>query len=261
MILATLLQPHCLNVSWGALRVHWIPLPTLPPGTLTPAVRASLLLSPSRHGPYPYSWPFEEPRFFFFKTGSRLLWLAASFSLDVLSPQKYLVLLSPIFSKSPINLPPHSWTSRVNIVCAWAECPSSVKVKVKSLSRVRLFSTPWTVAYQAPLSLGFSRQEYWSGLPLPSPGDLPDTGIEMERKRQESCLPWSIMMSVTKTSNKYDYYLCLEERGEKEWEGGRSRPKSAFWSHRRWCVDWQLSKELSKMKSCPCEATDYSAWY
>ena len=53
-----------------------------------------------------------------------------------------------------------------------------VKVKVKSLSHVRLFATPWTVAYQAPLSMGFSRQEYWSGLPFPSPGDLPDPGIE-----------------------------------------------------------------------------------
>ena len=52
------------------------------------------------------------------------------------------------------------------------------KVKVKSLSRVRLFATPWTVAHQAPLSMGFSRQEYWSGLPFPSPGDLPDPGIE-----------------------------------------------------------------------------------
>ena len=53
-----------------------------------------------------------------------------------------------------------------------------VKVKVKSLSRVRLFATVWTVAYQAPLSMGFSRQEYWGGLPFPSPGDLPDPGIE-----------------------------------------------------------------------------------
>ena len=43
------------------------------------------------------------------------------------------------------------------------------KVKVKSLRRVRLLATPWTAAYQAPLSMGFSRQEYWSGLPLPSP--------------------------------------------------------------------------------------------
>ena len=48
---------------------------------------------------------------------------------------------------------------------------------MKSLSRVRLFATPWTVAYQAPLSMGFSRQEYWSRLPFPSPGDLPDPGI------------------------------------------------------------------------------------
>ena len=50
--------------------------------------------------------------------------------------------------------------------------------EVKSLSRVRLFVTPWTVAYQAPPSIGFSRQECWSELPFPSPGDLPDPGIE-----------------------------------------------------------------------------------
>ena len=51
--------------------------------------------------------------------------------------------------------------------------------KVKSLSRVRLFATPWTVAHQAPPSMGFSRQEYWSGLPFPSPRGLPDPGIEL----------------------------------------------------------------------------------
>ena len=55
---------------------------------------------------------------------------------------------------------------------------SLVVLKVKSFSRVRLFATPWTVAYQASLSMGFSRQEYWSGLPFPSPGDLPDPGIK-----------------------------------------------------------------------------------
>ena len=50
--------------------------------------------------------------------------------------------------------------------------------KVKSLSPVGLFATPWTVAYQAPQPMEFSRQEYWSGLLFPSPGDLPDPGIE-----------------------------------------------------------------------------------
>ena len=49
---------------------------------------------------------------------------------------------------------------------------------VKSLSCVRLFVTPWTVAYKAPLSMEFSRQEYWSGLPFPSTGDLTNAGIE-----------------------------------------------------------------------------------
>ena len=51
-------------------------------------------------------------------------------------------------------------------------------VYAKLLSHVRLFGTPWTVARQAPLSMGFSRQEYWSGLPCPPPGDFPDPGVE-----------------------------------------------------------------------------------
>ena len=50
--------------------------------------------------------------------------------------------------------------------------------EVKLLSRVWLFATLWTVARQAPLSMGFSRQEYWSGLSFPSPGDVPNPGIE-----------------------------------------------------------------------------------
>ena len=47
-----------------------------------------------------------------------------------------------------------------------------------SLSNVQLFESPWTVAHQAPLSVEFSRQEFWSGLPCPSPGDPPNPGIE-----------------------------------------------------------------------------------
>ena len=56
--------------------------------------------------------------------------------------------------------------------------PCSDYNKVKSLSRVQLFSNPWTIGYQVPPSMGFSRQEYWSGLPFPSPGHFPDPGIE-----------------------------------------------------------------------------------
>ena len=72
-----------------------------------------------------------------------------------------------------------SCTGRWILHCFTWEAPEELlKVKVKSLSRVRLFATPWTVAYQAPPSMGFFRQEYWSGFPFPSPGDLPNPGVE-----------------------------------------------------------------------------------
>ena len=57
------------------------------------------------------------------------------------------------------------------------ECIKKMQM-CKLLSCVQLFVTPWTVACQAPLSMGFSQQAYWSGLPCPFPGDLPNPGIE-----------------------------------------------------------------------------------
>ena len=63
----------------------------------------------------------------------------------------------------------------------------STKVKVKLLSRVRLFETPWTTARQAPLSMGFSRREYRSGVPSSLAGDLPDPGIESCIGRRGFC--------------------------------------------------------------------------
>ena len=66
-------------------------------------------------------------------------------------------------------------------------------------SRVRLFVTPWTVALQAPLSIGLSRQEYWSGLPFPSPGDLPNPGLQTH----VSCIPC--------IGRQVLYQLCLLE--------------------------------------------------
>ena len=83
------------------------------------------------------------------------------------SLQSCLTLCDPIDSNPPGSPVPGILLART---LEW--------VKVKSLSRVRLFATPWTVAYQTSQSMGFSRQEYWSGLSFPSPEDLPDPGIE-----------------------------------------------------------------------------------
>ena len=67
----------------------------------------------------------------------------------------------------------------LGLVTSHKTLPSShLSELVKLLSRARLFATPWTVAYQAPLSMEFSRQEYWSVLPLPSPGNLPNPEIK-----------------------------------------------------------------------------------
>ena len=71
------------------------------------------------------------------------------------------------------------WNPKGIQVCNSLIRNSEVKwTEVKSLSRVRLFATSWMVAYQAPPTMGFSRQEYWSGVPFPSPGDLPNPGIK-----------------------------------------------------------------------------------
>ena len=72
----------------------------------------------------------------------------------------------------------------------------------KSLSRVQLFATPWTVAHQAPLSMEFSRAEYWSGLPFPSPGDLPNPGIKPKS-------PTLLMDSFTVWAQKINIYMYV----------------------------------------------------
>ena len=73
---------------------------------------------------------------------------------------------------------PVAWQPEDAPILGWRQAQKSTRKKVKSLSHVWLFETPWTVACQAPPSKGFSRQEYWSGLPFPSPGDLPNPGIK-----------------------------------------------------------------------------------
>ena len=81
-----------------------------------------------------------------------------------------------------------NWDIQKNIsqhavyLCVATTEKSHYEVKAKLLSRVQLFGTPWTVAYQVPLPMGFSRQDYWSGLPFPPPGDLPDPGIKSNKQ-------------------------------------------------------------------------------
>ena len=80
----------------------------------------------------------------------------------------------------PGDLPDQRSSSCLFHLLLWQAPPGkhSTALALSRFSRVRLFTTPCTVAHQAPLSIGFSRQECWSGLPFPSPGDLPDPGIE-----------------------------------------------------------------------------------
>ena len=83
---------------------------------------------------------------------------------------------------SPLHFHRHSLSSGLcHLLCQQSQSLSIRSSHAHMLScfiHVWLFATPWTVAHQAPLSMGFSRQEYWSGLPFPPPGDLPKPGIE-----------------------------------------------------------------------------------
>ena len=95
-----------------------------------------------------------------------LEWAANSFSRGTSQPRDEEKVRQPTRLPRPWDSP----GKNAGVGCHFLlQC---VKVKVKSLSRVRLFATPWTAAYQATLSMGFSRQEYWSGVPLPSPKNM-----------------------------------------------------------------------------------------
>ena len=124
------------------------------------------------------------------------------------------------------------------------------KVKVKWLSCIQLLATPWTAAYQAPLSMGFARQEYWSGLPLPSPN-----GILLSTKKKWTIKPWKDTgklqsMLLRSQSEKATYCMsptiwhsrkgkimdtekkisgCQGFGGREEWTGGAQRSFRAVW--------------------------------
>ena len=126
---------------------------------------------------------FIQTRFFFLK--ERNATLQSTYAAAAKSLQLCLTLCDPIDSSSPGSPIPGILQART---LEWGAISfSSVwrwKVKVKSLRRVRLLATPWTAAYQAPPSMGFSRQEYWNGVPLPSPQSTHSSESEVT----QSCL-------------------------------------------------------------------------
>ena len=98
--------------------------------------------------------------------------------LDAMLLVFWMLSFKPAFSLSSVTFIKRLFSSSAFCHKGGVINDGEKKVKVKSLSHVRLFVTPCTVAHQAPPSMEFSRQEYWGGLPFPSPGDLPDPRIE-----------------------------------------------------------------------------------
>ena len=101
--------------------------------------------------------------------------------------------------------------------CGKVLLPHQRIIVVQLLSHVQFFETPWTVAHQAPLSMGFSRQEYWSGLPFPSPGDLPGPGMEARSPAlQADSLPSE---STEKPNNNTPVLLPGKSHGQRSLVG------------------------------------------
>ena len=126
------------------------------------------------------------------------------------------------------------------------------KVKVKSLSRARLLATPWTAAYQAPPSMGFSRQEYWSGLPLPSPIMCLHLSYSKRKKKKFRQFIIYIQWAWKKIAK------IKQRTGQKENECRKIRLSQKWYYHKASCknLDRFLEKEpkfASKFSSSQCK--------
>ena len=114
-----------------------------------------------------------------------------------------------------------------------------LKVKVKSLSFVGLFAYPWTVAYQTPLSMGFSRQEHWIGLPFPSPGDLSDPGTEPGLPNCRKMLYLLSHQGISKKDNAKECSNCctipLISNASKQWSKFSKRGFNNTWTGNSRC--------------------------
>ena len=89
-------------------------------------------------------------------------------------------------------------------------CPLSGQVRAIAVQLLSRVTAPWTVAHQAPLSMEFSRQEYWSGLPFPLPGDLPDAGIEPRSPALQADSLQSNQRGKPMSCNTFPNETCVE---------------------------------------------------
>ena len=126
---------------------------------------------------------------------------------------------------------------------------------------VQLFATPWTAASQAPLSMGFSRQEYWSGLPFPPPGDLPDLGIEPTSFTSIYLIGrWIFNHCATWGWGNYLLPSCLRSlpshRMEGTWAPNQHGPPSTY---RQEHLYWTVKKARNRLLICysKCYPTSY----
>ena len=102
---------------------------------------------------------------------------SASNTLTYISTLQMKILFPCLWSMRK-NSPNFNFSGEVHLSLQWYQLWIVHASMLSHFSHVQLFVTPWIVAHEAPLSTGFSRQEYWNGLPFPSPGDLPNAGIE-----------------------------------------------------------------------------------
>ena len=157
----------------------------------------------------------------------------------------------------------HNIRNKIRMSTLTISIQKSCLLKMKSLSCVQLFATPWTVACQVPLSMGFSRQEYWSGLQFPSPGDLPDPGIKLvfptlPADSLPSKPPENPYMQSTswKTPDWMNYKLEWREKYQQpqicRWchsNGGKQRGTkvSLYEGEREWKAGLKLNIQKSKI--------------
>ena len=130
---------------------------------------------------------------------------------------------------------------------------SKWKVKVKLLSRVRLFATPWTAAYQVPPSMGFSRQDYWSGLPLPSPNSwflclIYSIYFAKKKKKMFIILVWLPCVGVWDTNPRQVWGDPRAPRAAECRAKGKPKAQNLIWNPQVKCQPWNTSQVWVEQK-------------